>query len=932
MLGRGRPATRVGRRRRRRRARAQRRLGRRRPARGRGRRERRHVPRPRGLGGHRHQRRARPPRALGRRGRAAGRLRAASWPRSTGPAVLCADDPGAAALVGRRRAGPSPTARRPAATTASTRSRTERTGVRFTLHHGGRRGRRSSVPGRPGRAQRPQRRGGAGAGPPSSASTSPAAAAALGALPRRRPALRGAGRGGRGRARRQLRPPAHRGRGRAGRRPGRALAPGRVLLPAPPLQPHRGARAHLRRLPSPTPTCSLVTGIYAAGEAPRPGVTGKLVVDAVLDAHPWKHVAWLPDARRRRRLPRRRPPRRATSASPSAPATSPRVPDRVLARRSRRGPDERPRRDRRRGRARSATRVAARRAPRAPSPPTGSAAPAALLVARRRRRRRSARSPTPWPPPASTCWSWARAATCSWPTPGSPGWPCVLGDAFAGVDGRRAPGARPGRGRACPVVARRTVAAGLTGFEWAVGVPGSIGGAVRMNAGGHGSDMAAVARRGPRRRPAHRGGWMGGRRRPPPRLPHLVGGPAPGRAVRPSSPWRPATSSRGTAELAEIVRLAAGQPARRAQRRLGVHQPAGRLGRSPHRRRRRQGPARSARPRCRPSTPTSSRPTTAGGPTTCCALMARGAGAGARPRGRRAAPRDPAGRLRPRPSTRDRGLSVSSPRRRARPRPRPAPIDPRIRARRIEVQRGVGPPPAPAPRRRRARAGGGGRVRRRPALAAARRRRRSQVAGAEHTPPDARARAGRASHAGDQLMDVDLRAAGRAGGRRCPWVDEVPPAPWPRRHASRSRSPSARPVALVGRGRRRRARRRGGPGPRPRQRRARRWRPALVRFAGPGAAVAPGDAPARRGRARPWRWRPRLAATAGARDGARRWATRSPAGSSPASRCASATPTQVDAKVRSLRTVLEQVDLTCAAVIDVRSPGSPVLTREEACS
>jgi len=42
-----------------------------------------------------------------------------------------------------------------------------------------------------------------------------------------------------------------------------------------------------------------------------------------------------------------------------------------------------------------------------------------------------------------------------------------------------------------PVLARKTAAAGLTGFEWAVGVPGSIGGAVRMNAGGHGSDMAA---------------------------------------------------------------------------------------------------------------------------------------------------------------------------------------------------------------------------------------------------------------------------------------------------------------------------------------------------------------------------------------------------------------------------------------------------------
>ena len=44
---------------------------------------------------------------------------------------------------------------------------------------------------------------------------------------------------------------------------------------------------------------------------------------------------------------------------------------------------------------------------------------------------------------------------------------------------------------ALPVLARRCAAAGLVGFEWAVGVPGSIGGAVRMNAGGHGSDMAA---------------------------------------------------------------------------------------------------------------------------------------------------------------------------------------------------------------------------------------------------------------------------------------------------------------------------------------------------------------------------------------------------------------------------------------------------------
>ena len=70
----------------------------------------------------------------------------------------------------------------------------------------------------------------------------------------------------------------------------------------------------------------------------------------------------------------------------------------------------------------------------------------------------------------------------------------VLGDAFAEVEIAgttvRAGGATP-----LPVLARRTVAAGLTGLEWAVGVPGSVGGGVRMNAGGHGSDVAATLQR-----------------------------------------------------------------------------------------------------------------------------------------------------------------------------------------------------------------------------------------------------------------------------------------------------------------------------------------------------------------------------------------------------------------------------------------------------
>jgi UDP-N-acetylmuramate dehydrogenase len=73
---------------------------------------------------------------------------------------------------------------------------------------------------------------------------------------------------------------------------------------------------------------------------------------------------------------------------------------------------------------------------------------------------------------------------------GFPGVAVALGPAFAeiAIDGIRV---EAGGAAALPVAARRTVRAGLTGFEWAVGVPGSIGGAVRMNAGGHGSDMAA---------------------------------------------------------------------------------------------------------------------------------------------------------------------------------------------------------------------------------------------------------------------------------------------------------------------------------------------------------------------------------------------------------------------------------------------------------
>ncbi len=79
------------------------------------------------------------------------------------------------------------------------------------------------------------------------------------------------------------------------------------------------------------------------------------------------------------------------------------------------------------------------------------------------------------------------------------GWPgiaLVLGRGLRGIEiepltggGGRviAGGAEP-----LPVVAARTADAGLGGFAWGAGVPGTIGGAVRMNAGAHEGEMVDV--------------------------------------------------------------------------------------------------------------------------------------------------------------------------------------------------------------------------------------------------------------------------------------------------------------------------------------------------------------------------------------------------------------------------------------------------------
>lgn len=97
---------------------------------------------------------------------------------------------------------------------------------------------------------------------------------------------------------------------------------------------------------------------------------------------------------------------------------------------------------------------------------------------------------------------------------GFPGLALTLGDDFAAIHrDEPEPLVRAGGGLSLPVLARRTAALGLRGLEWAVGVPGTVGGGVRMNAGGHGSDIAARLTRA----------WLfdlaGGPERPPERGP-----------------------------------------------------------------------------------------------------------------------------------------------------------------------------------------------------------------------------------------------------------------------------------------------------------------------------------------------------------------------------------------------------------------------------
>lgn len=74
------------------------------------------------------------------------------------------------------------------------------------------------------------------------------------------------------------------------------------------------------------------------------------------------------------------------------------------------------------------------------------------------------------------------------------GWPGIvvrLGPGFSWIDALASgPGLRAGGGTSLPQVANWAARRRLAGLEFLVAVPGSVGGAVRMNAGAHGGEIA----------------------------------------------------------------------------------------------------------------------------------------------------------------------------------------------------------------------------------------------------------------------------------------------------------------------------------------------------------------------------------------------------------------------------------------------------------
>lgn len=82
---------------------------------------------------------------------------------------------------------------------------------------------------------------------------------------------------------------------------------------------------------------------------------------------------------------------------------------------------------------------------------------------------------------------------------GFPGVVVRLGSSFSWIKPSEAPDGAPGiesgSSTTMPQLANWAARRGLTGFEWMISIPGSVGGGVRMNAGAHGGEFADVVDR-----------------------------------------------------------------------------------------------------------------------------------------------------------------------------------------------------------------------------------------------------------------------------------------------------------------------------------------------------------------------------------------------------------------------------------------------------
>ncbi len=75
---------------------------------------------------------------------------------------------------------------------------------------------------------------------------------------------------------------------------------------------------------------------------------------------------------------------------------------------------------------------------------------------------------------------------------GIPGVTIKLGQAFSFIDIKDDIEIRCGAGISCPAVSSKAQKNGISGMEFLTGIPGSIGGAIRMNAGAYGEDIQKI--------------------------------------------------------------------------------------------------------------------------------------------------------------------------------------------------------------------------------------------------------------------------------------------------------------------------------------------------------------------------------------------------------------------------------------------------------